>query len=93
MIKPVLLTGLSYDYVVGHGSPVFIPGCTLVHALVMLGLLSADVHHQGSRIRPHDDVGFLVDVKVGSISGPGETEEATRSLSYRAQRNCFMLVW
>lgn len=70
------LTGLSYDDVVGNSGSMFVSCCALVHPLVMLNLLSADVHHQSPRVGPHVHVGILVDVKVGSISRPGETEEA-----------------
>lgn len=54
----------------------FVPCCALVHALVVLRLLSADVHHQGPRVGPHDHIGVRVNVKVGPVSRPGEAEEA-----------------
>lgn len=69
------LTGQSYDYVVGNGSSVFVPRCALIHALVVFGLRSADVHHQGAGVRPHGHVGVLVDVKVGPVPRPGEAEQ------------------
>lgn len=53
----------------------FVPCRALVHALVMFGLCVADVYHQGARVGLHFHVGVLVDVKVGPISRPGETEE------------------
>lgn len=59
----------------------FVPRRALVHALVMFGLRSADVHHQGPRVGPHAHVGVLVDVKVGPISRPGETEEIVITVS------------
>lgn len=74
MIDSAALTGLLYDYVVGNSSSVFVPRRALVHALIMFGLGSADVHHQGPRVGLHGHVGVLVDVKVGPISGPRETE-------------------
>lgn len=69
------LTGLLHHYVVGNGSSMFVPRRALVHALVMFGFGSADVHHQGPRVRPHGHVGVLIDVEVGPVSRPGETEE------------------
>lgn len=60
----------------------FVPRCALVHALVMLGLRSADVHLQGPTVGLQGHVGVFVDVKVGPISGPGETEgEKNRPVS------------
>lgn len=52
----------------------FVPGRALVDALVLFSLHSAYVHHQCPRVGPHDHVGVFVDVKVGPISGPGETD-------------------
>lgn len=73
VIDGPVLTGLLYDDVVGNSSSVFVPRCALVHKLVMLGLRSADVHHQGPGVGLHGHVGVFIDVKVGPISGPGET--------------------
>lgn len=69
------LTGLSNDYVAGNGSSMFVPRRALVHTLVMFSLRPADVHHQGPGVGLHGDVGVLIDVKVGPVSSPGETEE------------------
>ncbi len=85
MMDCTALTGLSHDYVVGNSSSMFVPCRALVHALVMFGLRSADVHHQGPRGEPHAHVGVLVDVKVGPISRPGETEgKKTRPVSQQS---------
>lgn len=86
MIICSALTGLLYDYVVGNSSSMFVPCRALVHALVMLGLRSADVHLHGPRVGHHGHVGVLVDVKVGPISGPretgGENRPASQQCSY-----------
>lgn len=50
----------------------FVPGRALVHRFIMVGLLPADVHHQGPRVGLHGHVGVLVDVKVGPILCPRE---------------------
>lgn len=68
------LTGLSHDYVVGNSSSMFVPRCALVDALVLFGLHSADVHHQGPGVGLHGHVGVIIDVKVSPVSCPGETE-------------------
>lgn len=68
-------TGLSHNYVVRNSSSMFVPCCALVDTLVMFGLDSADVHHQGPRVGPHGHVGVIIDVKVSPVSRPGETEE------------------
>lgn len=78
-IDGTALTGLLHDYVVGNSGSMFVPCRALVHTLIMLGLHSADVHHQGPRVGPHAHVGVLVDVKVGPISRPGETEEKNKT--------------
>lgn len=53
----------------------FVPCCALINALVMVDLLSADVHHQSPGVGHHAHIGVLVDVKVRPVSRPGETEE------------------
>lgn len=68
------LTGLSHHNVVGNSGSMNISCCALVHAFIMLRLLSADVHHQGPRVRPHVHVLVLIDIEVSPISCPGETE-------------------
>ena len=68
------LTGLSYDYVVGNSSSMFVSRRALVHPLVVISLLPADVHHQCPRVRPHDHVDVLVNVEMRPISRPRETE-------------------
>lgn len=60
----------------------FVSCCALVHRLVIIRLLSADVHHQGPRVGPHDHIGVLVDVKVGPISRPRETKGGKMFMSY-----------
>lgn len=75
MIDCTALTGLSNDYVVGNGSSMFVPRRALVHALVLFSLRPADVHHQGPGVGLHGHIGVLIDVKVGPVSSPGETEE------------------
>lgn len=69
------LTGLSYDYIVGNSSSMFVPCRALIHPLIILHPLPADVHHQSPWVGPHANIGLLVNVKVGPISCPGEAEE------------------
>lgn len=69
------LTGLSHNYVAGNSSSMFVPCCALIDTLVMFGLHSADVHHQGPGVGPHGRVGVFIDVKVSPVSCPGEAEE------------------
>lgn len=73
-----LLTGLSHDYVVGNSSSVFVPRRALVDTLVLFSLHSADVHLQCPGVGPHGHVGVVVDVKVGPISCPRETDSTKK---------------
>lgn len=60
----------------------FVPCRALVDALVVLGLHSADVHHQRPGVGLHGHVGVAVDVEVSPVPCPGETERRkTRPVS------------
>lgn len=64
-------TGLPDDDVVGDGGPKLVPSRTLIDALVRLGFLSsADVNHERSRMRLHDDFGVFLDVEMSPIPSP-----------------------
>lgn len=78
-----ILTGLADDNVVGHCSPVLIPGCALVDALVGLGLLATDIDDQCPRAGLHDHLGVLVNVEVRPIPGPREATCGTGVSSAR----------
>lgn len=68
------LTGLTHNYVIGNGLSVFVLGGALVDPLEALGPSLADVHLQGARVGPHDNIGVLLNLKVGPVYRPGETE-------------------
>lgn len=70
-----VLTGLSHNDVVGNGGSMLVPGRALVDSLVLLRFHTADIYHQGPRVRLHGNVGVIIHVKVGPVSGPRETGE------------------
>lgn len=84
----ILLTRLSYDYIVGEGGSVLVPRCALKHALVIFRPRHADVHHQRARVGLHGYFGVLVNVKVGPIFRPGKTEKINVTLNCVFILNC-----
>lgn len=67
-------TGLPDDDVVGDGGPELVASGTLINALVRLSFLSsADVNHERSRMRLHDDFGVFIDVEMSPVSSPWES--------------------
>lgn len=79
---PILLTRLSYNYIVGKSGSVLVPCCALKHALVIFGPRHADVHHQCTGVWLHGYFGVLVNVKVGPIFRPGKTEETSEDCNH-----------
>lgn len=71
-----------------------VPGCALVDALILFSLHPADVDYQCPRVGFHGHVGVFIDVEVGAIPRPGETEgrkadRITAPLVFTEDRGCY----
>lgn len=71
-----------------------VPGRALVDALVLFSLHPADVDHQRPRVGLHGHVGVFIDVEVGAVPRPGETEgrkadRITAPLVFTEDRGCY----
>lgn len=75
----VCLTWLTNDDVTGQGRAMLVAGDALIHALVRLCLLSADVNDQSAWVGLHNNFRILFHIKMSAITCPWKARVKTEN--------------
>lgn len=73
------LTWLTDDDVIGHGRAMLVAGDALIHALVRLGLLSADVNDQSAWAGLHNNFRILFHIEMSAVACPWKARVKTEN--------------